>query len=56
MIRDPSDGSEYEPPKPVLDTGTTGMPIASTKAKDVERLEKSRKWLEEYYRRAKEST
>lgn len=54
-IRDPSDGTTYNPPKgkpvlerPVLDTDTTGLPAGSTKSKDILKLERSREWLRKY--------
>jgi len=48
MIRDPSDGSEYDIPKPILETGTSGLQTGSQKPENLERLEKSREWLREY--------
>lgn len=43
MIRDPSDGTIKE--KPVIETGTSGLPITKAKAEYLARLEKSREWL-----------
>jgi hypothetical protein len=59
MIRDPSDGSVREKPAigipiteqkqaPVIDTTTSGLPLASTKPENIARLEKSREWLRDY--------
>lgn len=59
MIRDPSDGTvkhqqkplqskDLCPESPVLDTGTSGLPISKSKADYLARLEESRKWLLEY--------
>jgi len=36
------------PDEPVLDTDTSGLPLASTKAGSVAKLEKSRAWLRDY--------
>lgn len=47
MIRDPSDGTVRE--KPVLETKTSGLPISKAKAEYLERLEKSREWLRQYF-------
>lgn len=46
MIRDPSDGSVRE--KPVLQTGTTGLPVTKEQAQELARLERSRQWLSQY--------
>jgi len=51
MIRDPSDGSEYDIPKPILEIGTSGLQTGSQKPENLERLEKSRNWLKEYRER-----
>ena len=48
MIRDPSDGSEYDIPKPILETGTSGLQTGSQKPENLERLERSREWLRNY--------
>lgn len=48
MIRDPSDGSEYDEPKPILDTGTSGLQTGSARPENIARLEKSREWLKAY--------
>lgn len=45
MIRDPSDGSVYEPPKPekrqVMQVEVSGLPDGSQRQKNLERLERS---------------
>jgi hypothetical protein len=61
MIRDPSDGSTREQKNPrtdlakcadlIIDAETSGLPTASTKPKDLARLEKSREWLKQYFKR-----
>jgi len=48
MIRDPSDGSVKEPPKPVVETGTSGLQTGSEKPEHIARLEWSRDWLRDY--------
>lgn len=64
MIRDPSDGSvrhrqetletkDNLHEKPVLSTGSSGLPLASTKPEHVERLERSRKQLENFRKTGK---
>ena len=45
MIRDPSDGTVKE--KPVIEAGATGLPIDNHQASELERLQRSRKWLSE---------
>lgn len=35
--------------KPVLETKTSGLPISRAKAEYLERLEKSREWLKQYF-------
>lgn len=63
MIRDPSDGSvrhrqetlqtkDLSPEKPVLGTGTSGLPISKAKAEYLARLEQSREWLQNYHQRS----
>lgn len=61
MIRDPSDGSVREAPNPVVGIPTAEMaqPAAPTgpdtglrqpkKADAIERLDKSREWLKDYF-------
>jgi hypothetical protein len=62
MIRDPSDGTIKEitpeandinslPAKTRSEEITSGLPTASTKPKDLARLEKSREWLKRYFKR-----
>jgi hypothetical protein len=59
VIRDPSDGTirtpdpeasgaavDLAPAKPIFDTG---LPAASQKPKNIERLEASRTWLKSYH-------
>jgi hypothetical protein len=66
MIRDPSDGSVREKqkvsdthlkPKTVVETnglidaGTSGLPLASTRPENIAKLERSREWLKNYLHR-----
>ena len=45
MIRNPSDGTTYTPPKPEV----SGLPVENPKSTDeARRLEKSREWLKNY--------
>lgn len=44
MIRDPSDGTVYEKPKPDL----SGLPELEKEQDELERLEESRKWLKDW--------
>lgn len=53
MIRNPSDGTTYDPPKPVIGipiAEVTGLPELETgRSKDeIRRLEESREWLKRY--------
>jgi len=58
MIRDPSDGSVREAPKPERKQALgfaekpagefSGLPTGSAKASQKERLERSREWLQQY--------
>lgn len=45
MIRDPSDGSVKEIPKPELDSG---LPKLDERGKELKRLKDSREWLKRY--------
>ena len=54
MIRDPSDGTVKPAIKPAIETKTSGLQTDKLKADDLERLEKSRDWLREYFNRASE--
>ena len=46
MIRDPSDGSAKEKPKPMVSgLAEPGIPVSTD---ELERLEKSRQWLKNY--------
>jgi hypothetical protein len=54
MIRNPSDGTTYDPPKPekgIPVSGITGLPeleMGNPKSKDeIRRLEESREWLKQ---------
>jgi hypothetical protein len=40
----------------VLETTTSGLPLASSKPENIARLEKSREWLKEYFHRKTEGT
>jgi hypothetical protein len=44
-LRDPSDGTIYEPPKKEL----FGPPEPEEKSDELKRLEKSREWLKQYH-------
>lgn len=46
MIRDPSDGTIKEPPKPTLDV--SGLQTDKLKAEELARLERAREWLREW--------
>jgi hypothetical protein len=56
MIRDPSDGTVRETPKPAIDAGTSGLPIDRLKTDEIERLERARDWLKSYFHRKPEAT
>jgi hypothetical protein len=45
MIRDPSDGSVKEKPKPEM---ASALPTSNADAQEIERLERSREWLKNY--------
>jgi hypothetical protein len=49
MIRNPADGSVYEPPSPVIETSTSGLRMTKAQAEYLERLNNSREWLKEYH-------
>ena len=53
MIRDPSDGSVKEPPKPVIEPGTSGLP--KHKREELNRLNESREWMKTYFQRKTEN-
>lgn len=56
MIRDPSDGSVKDLAqaiaagidRPVIETGTSGLPLESRRPAYQEKMERSREWLRKY--------